>query len=338
MKGKEFHQRELDDFLIKLDGTENKSRLGANTLIGASMAFARAAAGEQGVPLFRYLGNSMGQNLFSMPIPAFNVLNGGKHADNGIAVQEFMLIPVSPARIAKRIEVIAGVIAALKKKLRAQGFETGVGDEGGFAPRLGSTEEALDLLVSAITEAGYTTDDIKIGIDVAASGLYREGVYALDPKDSPRTLGSAEMLVWYEELSRRYPLISIEDPFAEDDWENFAELRKKLAGRVRVVGDDLTVTSAARIEEGARRGAVDTVIIKPNQVGTLTETFAAIAAARKAGLELFASHRSGETADAFIADLAVGASCEYIKAGSLARGERVCKYNRLVEIEEELAS
>ncbi len=338
LRDREFDQSSFDAFLIALDGTENKSRLGANALIGASMAFARAAAGEQNIPLYRYLGNCTGQSRFSMPLPAFNVLNGGKHADNGIAVQEFMLLPVLPGKTAERVETVARIIAVLKKKLREKGLETGLGDEGGFAPRLNSTEEALDILVSAIAEAGYTVDEIKIGIDTAASGLYRGGSYVLDPKDSPRTLGGAEMLAWYEELSSRYPLVSIEDPFAEDDWEKFAELRKKLAGRVRVVGDDLTVTSAARIEEGARRGAVDTVIIKPNQVGTLTETFAAISAARKAGMELFASHRSGETTDAFIADLAVGASCEYIKTGSLARGERVCKYNRLMEIEEERAS
>jgi len=334
--GKDFDQRSLDEFLITLDGTPNKSRLGGNTLIGISMAFARAAAAEQGVALYRYLGDLMDKKTFSIPMPTFNVLNGGKHANNGLSVQECMLIPVGFSHIAERLEAVAAVIDVLKKELRSAGYDTGLGDEGGFAPRLHSSEEALDLLVAAITEAGHTTEQIKLGIDVAASGLLKDGSYLMDPEASPRTFSAVDMLAWYVSLADRYPLVSIEDGFAEDDWEDFAALKSKLEGRARIVGDDLLVTNAARIETAAKRKAVDTVIIKPNQAGTITETAAALRAARGAGMSTCASHRSGETNDTFIADLAVGFGCEYIKAGSLAREERVAKYNRLSEIEEEL--
>ncbi len=332
--GKTFDQQELDALLIELDGTERRSRLGANTLIAVSMAFARAEAAEQGLPLYRHLNGLLGLGECALPSPAFNVLNGGRHAMDGLAIQEFLVIAEGARSFSERIEAASALIASLKDLLRRAGLDTGMGDEGGFAPRLASTEEALDMLAAAAREA--LRGGFSFGIDAAASGLWREGAYHLGGKPE-KIFSPAELKDWYLGLAGRYPLRYLEDPFEEDDLENTATLREALGGKALVVGDDLTVTSASRIREAAERRAVSAVIIKPNQIGTVTETLEAIRAAREEGLALCASHRSGETNDAFIADLAVAAAAEHIKAGSLARGERVAKYNRLAEIEEELS-
>lgn len=333
--GRDFNQQSLDDCLITLDGTSNKSRLGANALLGVSIAFARATAAEQSIELFSYLGSLDGRSTFSLPQPAFNVLNGGAHADNGLDIQEYMLVPVAFSTVTEKVRVADDCIVALKALLQEKGYDVGLGDEGGFAPRLDSNEEALDLLVVAIVRAGYTTDKIKIALDVAATQLYKDGMYVLIAGGEKR-LSREEMLAWYKDLIQKYPIISIEDGFAEDDWEGFVALSAVLDDRVLVVGDDLTVTNTSRIARAAAARAANALIVKPNQIGTVSETLAAIQMARASGWKIWASHRSGETDDTFIADLAVGLSVDYLKAGSLAREERIIKYNRLMEIEEGL--
>ncbi len=333
VKGKEFDQAALDAFLMALDGTPNKSRLGANALLGVSLAFARASAEEQLIPLYQYLGTLGGYTTFTVPQPCFNVLNGGKHADSGLSIQEFMLIPVGFPTASRKIEAAAAVIAKLKGLLIAKGFSVGVGDEGGFAPKLASNEAALDVLVEAILAAGYTTDQVKIGLDVAASEQYKNGAYVFDARGP---IDATAVLEWYAGLLEHYPIISIEDGFFEEDWAGFEAFTARFGAQIRTVGDDLLTTNVARINTAASHHAVNTALIKPNQVGTVSETIAAMQAARGLGWALFASHRSGETVDSFIVDLAVGFSCEYLKVGSLARGERVSKYNRLMEIESEL--
>ena len=334
IKGKDaLLQGELDQLLIDLDGTPNKSRLGANALLGVSLAFARASAEEQLIPLYQYLGTLGGYTTFTVPQPCFNVLNGGKHADSGLSIQEFMLIPVGFPTASRKIEAAAAVIAKLKGLLIAKGFSVGVGDEGGFAPKLASNEAALDVLVEAILAAGYTTDQVKIGLDVAASEQYKNGAYVFDARGP---IDATAVLEWYAGLLEHYPIISIEDGFFEEDWAGFEAFTARFGAQIRTVGDDLLTTNVARINTAASHHAVNTALIKPNQVGTVSETIAAMQAARGLGWALFASHRSGETVDSFIVDLAVGFSCEYLKVGSLARGERVSKYNRLMEIESEL--
>ncbi len=353
-EGKEFDQRSLDVALIALDGTPDKSRLGANAILAVSLAFARAAAtetdagtGKLGVPLYSYsntLANqsiaadarfaSLGQIAPSLPTPSFNVLNGGKHADSGLSIQEFMLVP-QRGTTTERIEVAAACIAKLRDNLHARGLSIGVGDEGGFAPKIGSNEDALDALVAAIIGAGYTTDEVKIAIDAAASSFFQEGKYVLSAQQA---LSSAELARWYEGLLTKYPIFSLEDPFAEDDWDAFAEFAKKVDGRALVVGDDLLTTNVARMQIAAEKHAVTSALIKPNQIGTVSETIDAVLFARAQGWVPFASHRSGETGDTAIVDIAVGLGCTYLKAGSLARGERVVKYNRLLEIADELVA
>ncbi len=330
--GKEFDQGSLDAVLCALDGTPQKSALGANAILGVSLAFARAFAARQGTELYAYIAALAGRSSFSLPQPAFNVLNGGRHARGGLSVQEFMLVPVAFDSVAQKVEAAQKVVGALEKRLTAAGHSTEPGDEGGFAPKLRDTRDALDLLLAAIADAGYSKGQIPLALDVAANSFYTEGVYMFDGNPRARE----ELLAWYEQLAAEYPLLSIEDPFAEDDPEAFALLRERLGGRSRtlVAGDDLTVTSAERIGRAAADGAIDAVIIKPNQIGTVTETLAAAAAAREKGLKLFASHRSGETLDAGIADLAVGIGCDYIKAGAPTAPERMAKYNRLIAIEQ----
>ena len=334
--GKTFDQASLDGTLIALDGTPNKARLGANTLLGVSLAFARAAAGEQGVPLYAYFGSLAGSesSSFALPRPMCNVLNGGKHADNALSFQEFMLVPKRMDSVALCVEQLSRIIAKLKQNLQDKGFATSVGDEGGFAPHLASNKEALDFLYSAIQSAGLL-DEFAIGLDAAASSFYKDGRYTLEPG---LVLERDALIAYYEDLCLQYPILSIEDGFAEDAWEGFQLLTQNIGGTVLVVGDDLLVTSQARIAEAGERHAVTAAIIKPNQVGTITETITAVAEVRKQGWVAIASHRSGETSDTAIADLAVGLSCAYGKFGALARGERVCKYNRLMEIERELLS
>lgn len=335
--GIEHDQRSLDQALIELDNTPNKSQLGANAILGVSLAFARAVAQERAIPLYTYLGSLSSPALpAQIPQPMFNIINGGKHADSGLDIQEYMIGPVGFPSIHEKIRVASEIITALKKILVSKGYSIGVGDEGGFAPQLSKNEEALDLIVSAITAAGYTTDQVRIGIDAAASSFYTDGAYNLRIDGVARSLTSTELIDWYESLVLQYPIISIEDGLAEEDWQGFTTLTERLGNQITIIGDDLLVTNVLRIQQAIDTHAVNAVLIKPNQIGTLSETLDAIMLSKHHGWIPFISHRSGETTDTFIADLAVGLACPFIKAGSLARGERVCKYNRLMEIETEL--
>ncbi|MCX6755340.1 MAG: phosphopyruvate hydratase [Candidatus Nomurabacteria bacterium] len=338
ISGKEFDQKSLDEALINLDGTKNKSKLGANAILGVSLAFARAVANEKKINLYEYLGSLVGNTEYALPEPMFNVINGGKHADSGLDIQEFMIIPVGIKTFKEKVRVVSEVISALKKVLVEKGFGVGVGDEGGFAPKLASNEEAFDILIMAIQNAGYTTEQIKIGIDAAASSFFFEGMYKLKIAGEEKSFNTDEMIAWYEKLVSTYPIISIEDGLDEEDWAGFVSLNKKLGDKIKIIGDDLLVTNIEKIQKAISENAVNSVLIKLNQIGTLSETIDAIQMTKKQNWNAIVSHRSGETNDTFIADLAVGLSCGYIKSGSLTREERVCKYNRLMEIEENLLS
>jgi enolase len=325
-------QKGIDQALIELDGTPNKSRLGANAILGVSLAVAHAAAAAKGVPLYRHLG---GDDASLLPLPMANILNGGAHADTSVDLQEFMVCAVGASRFAEAMRATAEVYHALKGVLKAQGLATGVGDEGGFAPDLRSNEDALKLIVEAITKAGYEPGkDVAIALDPAASEFYRDGKYNL--KGEGRSLDARALVDLYKEWSGRYPIVSIEDGMAEDDWDGWKHLTTALGGKVQLVGDDLFVTNVRRLQEGITRGVANSILIKVNQVGTLTETLDAIALARKAGYSAVISHRSGETEDTTIADLAVATGAGMIKTGAPARSERVAKYNRLLQIEAEL--
>jgi enolase len=336
VQDKDFDQSTLDAAMIAADGTDNKSRFGANAILGVSLAFARAAAKEQGVELYEYLGGLAGNTDFTLPEPMLNVINGGQHADSGLDIQEFMLGPIGFDTFSRKIQAGAEVIGALKKILSKKGYSVGVGDEGGFAPKLTSNEEAFEYLEQAITDAGYTFDQIKIALDAAASSFYENGAYQVKIAGEQGSRTSDEMIAWYQGLIEKHPIISIEDALAEDDWSGFAALTQKLGDRIQIVGDDLTVTNRKRIQMAIEQKSINSVLIKLNQIGSLTETIDAIQLTKQQGWVPFVSHRSGETTDTFIADLAVGLSCKYIKSGSLTRGERVCKYNRLLEIETKL--
>jgi len=331
-----FTQEKLDDFLIKLDGTENKSRLGANAILGVSMAFARASALEQKVELYEYLGSLAGNKDFRLPQPMFNIINGGKHADSGLDIQEFMLAPVEFDSFKEKVRVGSEIIHTLKDILKGKGHTVSVGDEGGFAPKLSSNEEALELMVQAITGSGYTTKQVRIGMDAAASSFFTENGYQLKINGENKKTTADELINWYKRLADKYPIMLIEDGLAEDDWKGFQLLTKTLGQYITIVGDDLLVTNIKRIQQAIDKEAVNSVLIKLNQIGTVTETIQAIELTKKQGWKPFVSHRSGETADTFIADMAVGLLCPLIKSGSLVRGERVCKYNRLMEIEKNL--
>lgn len=331
--GKEFVQSELDNLLIVLDGTENKSKLGANAILGVSMAFARACALEQGQKLYEYLGSMAGNTDFKLPQPMLNIINGGKHADSGLDIQEFMLAPVGFESFKEKIRVGSEIIHTLKDILKSKGYTISVGDEGGFAPKLKSNEEALDLMVKAIKTAGYNTEKVKIGMDVAASSFYNGKGYQIKINGEQKTVTSSGLISWYEHLVKIYPIMLIEDGLAEDDWAGFKEITQRLGERITIVGDDLLVTNVKRIQKAIDEQAVNSVLIKLNQIGTITETLQAINLTKKQGWKPFVSHRSGETTDTFIADLAPGLACPLIKSGSLVRGERVCKYNRLMQIE-----
>jgi len=334
--GKNLNQRQLDEFLIELDGTKNKTRLGANAILGVSLAFARAAATASGVELFEYLGGLVNNKKFTLPVPMMNIINGGKHADSGLDPQEYMIMPVKFSNFHERLRAGSEIFYTLKDLLKKKGYETGVGDEGGFAPRLPTNEKGLDLIVEAIGKAGYK-DKVKIGMDVAASSFYEKGIYKLKINGREKKLKSAGLLAWYKKLLAKYPIVSIEDPFAEDDWVAFAEMTRIFGKKIRIVGDDLLVTNILRIKMAVDRDAVNSVLIKLNQIGSLSETIAAIQMTQKENWSAIVSHRSGETEDSFIADLVVGLGCPYIKTGSLSRSERVCKYNRLMWIEDRLA-
>jgi enolase len=325
-------QAALDRALLDLDGTPNKSGLGANAVLGVSLAAARAAADESGLPLYQYLGGPGGRLL---PVPLMNVLNGGAHADNGLDIQEFMLVPAGAGSFSEALRIGAEIFHTLRRLLRDQGLPTGVGDEGGFAPTLGGTEAALDFLMRAIERAGYRTgEDVLLALDVAASEFGAHGRYRLRAVGAEKS--SEEMIAFYESLLGRYPICSIEDGLGEDDREGWIALTRRLGARVQLVGDDVFVTNPAILQEGIRHGLANAVLVKVNQVGTLTETLEAVELAKRAGYGTIISHRSGETEDSFVADLAVGVNAGQIKTGSLSRGERTAKYNQLLRIEEEL--
>jgi len=325
-------QKGIDQALIELDGTPNKSRLGANAILGVSLAVAHAAAQARGVPLYRHLG---GDDASLLPLPMANILNGGAHADTSVDLQEFMVCAVGASRFAEAMRATAEVYHALKGVLKAQGLATGVGDEGGFAPDLRSNEDALKLIVEAIKKAGYEPGkDVAIALDPAASEFYKDGKYNL--KGEGRSLDAAALVDLYREWSGRYPIVSIEDGMAEDDWDGWKRLTVAIGGKVQLVGDDLFVTNVARLKQGIERRVANSILIKVNQIGTLTETLDAIELARKAGYSAVISHRSGETEDTTIADLVVATGAGMIKTGAPARSERVAKYNRLLQIEGEL--
>jgi len=326
-------QTSIDRILIALDGTENKSRLGANAILGVSMAVAKAAAEEAGLPLYRYLGG-VAANL--LPVPFMNVINGGKHADNNLDIQEFMIVPLNVPSFQEALRMGAEVFHSLKKILKSKGLNTAVGDEGGFAPNLASNEEALKVLVEAIEKAGYEPGkDVFLAMDAAASEFYKDGIYVMNAEKEPKK-SSADLVGYYEDLVNRYPIVSIEDGMAESDWEGWKLLTDQLGRSIQLVGDDVFVTNTKIIAKGIQEGIANSVLIKLNQIGTVTETFEAIDMAHKAGYKTVISHRSGETEDTIIADLAVAARTGQIKTGSLSRIDRVAKYNRLLRIEEEL--
>jgi enolase len=323
-------QRLIDNTLIDLDGTLDKSRLGANALLGVSLAVAKAAAISADLPLFRYLG---GPNSYLLPVPMMNILNGGAHADSNVDVQEFMIAPIGAPTYADALRHGVEVYHALKAVLKKKGLATGLGDEGGFAPSLDSNQEALDLIVEAIGNVGLVPGvDVALALDVAASELFHDGAYAFEGKK----LAADEMIGYYTSLVDRYPIVSIEDPLAEDDWDAWIAMTGELDERVQIVGDDLFVTNPVRLGRGIESGAANALLVKVNQIGTLTETFDAVDLAHRHGYRCMISHRSGETEDTTIADLAVASNCGQIKTGAPARSERVAKYNQLLRIEEEL--
>jgi enolase len=325
-------QREVDIQLLDLDGTDNKARLGANALLGVSLAVARAAADELGLPLYRYVG---GTNAHVLPVPMFNVLNGGAHADNNVDFQEFMLMPVGATSYREALRWGAETYHVLKGVLHDRGLSTGVGDEGGFAPNLGSTEEALALLVEAVDKAGFTPgDDIALALDVASTEFFGDGRYTLAGEG--RELTPSEMVGLLEDLCGKYPIVSIEDGCAEEDWDGWAALTAALGDRVQLVGDDLFVTNVDRLARGIEAGVANSILVKVNQIGTLTETLDTVGLAMRSAYTSVMSHRSGETEDTTIADLAVATNCGQIKAGAPARSDRVAKYNQLLRIEDDL--
>jgi enolase len=325
-----FEQRIVDQKLVDLDGTADKSRLGANAILGVSLAVAKAAADSAGLELFRYIG---GPNSHVLPVPMLNILNGGAHADTAVDVQEFMIAPIGVDTFRDALQCGAEVYHALKSVLKSKGLATGLGDEGGFAPDLPNNREALDLIATAVEKAGYTLGrDVVLALDVAATEFYEDRAYTFEG-----TKRSAEQMIgYYRELIDAYPLVSIEDPLAEDDWEGWVQLTKQIGERVQIVGDDLFVTNPERIEEGIARRAANAVLVKVNQIGTLSETLDAVTLAQSFGYRCMMSHRSGETEDTTIADLAVATGCGQIKTGAPARGERTAKYNQLLRIEEAL--
>ena len=326
-------QRDIDYTMIELDGTPNKGKLGANAMLAVSLACAKAAAEISGLPLYRYLG---GVNAKDLPVPMANILNGGQHADNNVDIQEFMVMPVGAVNFSEGIRMCAEIFHSLKSVLKAKGYNTAVGDEGGFAPNLKSNEEALSVIMTAIEKANYRPGQyIMIALDAAASSFYSKGKYVLAAEAKPQK-SAEEMVKFYADLVKKYPIISIEDGLAEDDWAGWKLLTDELGERVQIVGDDLFVTNVKRLEKGIALGVANSVLIKLNQIGTLTETLATIERAKEANYTCVVSHRSGETEDTFMADVTVATNCGQIKTGSLSRSERLAKYNQLLRIEEDL--
>ena len=325
-------QRRLDATMCELDGTENKSRLGANALLGVSMANAKAAADAAGLPLFRYIG---GSNAHTLPTPMMNIINGGEHANNPIDIQEFMVMPVGAESFPEALRMGAEIFQTLKKDLSAAGHSTSVGDEGGFAPNLSSTEDALSFIMKSIEGAGYKPgENCMLALDAASTEFFKDGKYVLSGEG--KTLGSDEMVRYLEDLVNKYPIISIEDGMAEDDWDGWKALTDAIGSKCQLVGDDLFVTNSKRLATGIEMGAGNAILVKVNQIGTLTETMDAVTLAMNSGFGAVMSHRSGETEDTTIADLAVATNCGQIKTGSLARSDRLAKYNQLLRIDEEL--
>lgn len=325
-------QVEIDEMLIRLDGTPNKGKLGANAILGVSMAVAKAAAASVGLPLYLYLGGVYAQEL---PVPMMNILNGGQHADNNVDIQEFMIMPVGAASFSEALRMNAEIYHGLKALLNAKGLGTGLGDEGGFAPNLKSNEEAIEVILEAVKKAGYKPgEDIMIALDVAASEFYKDGKYQMEGEGLVKT--SNQMVDYLAVLCEKYPIVSIEDGLAEDDWKGWKALTKKLGTKVQLVGDDLFVTNEERLLEGIKNDTANAILIKVNQIGTLTETFNAIETAKRAGYTCIISHRSGETEDTTLADIAVAVNAGQIKTGAPARTDRVAKYNQLLRIEEDL--
>ena len=323
-------QRLIDQALIRLDGTDNKSELGANAILGVSIAVAKAAAESAALPLYRYIG---GPNAHVLPVPMMNILNGGAHADSGVDVQEFMIAPIGAESFAEALRMGAEVYHALKAVLKDKGLSTGLGDEGGFAPSVDSTKAALDVIVDAIKKAGYEPGkDVALALDVASSEFFKDGKYHFEGGEHT----AEEMSKVYEELIDEYPIVSIEDPLQEDDWDGYTALTAAIGEKVQIVGDDFFVTNPARLQEGIEKKAANALLVKVNQIGTLTETFDAVELAHRNGYRTMMSHRSGETEDTTIADLAVALNCGQIKTGAPARSERVAKYNQLLRIEQEL--
>jgi len=326
-------QAGIDQKLLELDGTDFKSNLGANALLGVSLACAKAAAEEAGLPLYQYLG---GTNAKELPLPMMNIINGGAHADNNVDIQEFMIMPAGADSFREALRMGAEIFHALKKVLKEKGYNTAVGDEGGFAPDLKSNEEALQVIMEAIKAAGYKPgEDILLALDVASSELFKDGNYVLENEQQPKK-SAKEMVDFYEDLVNRYPIISIEDGMAENDWDGWKLLTDRLGKRIQIVGDDLFVTNPKILKQGIEKGIANSILIKLNQIGTLSETLDAIEMAKRAGYTCVISHRSGETEDTTLADLAVGVNAGQIKTGSLCRTDRVCKYNQLLRIEDEL--
>jgi enolase len=327
-------QVEIDNMLVRLDGTPNKANLGANAILGVSMAVAKAAAASLDIPLYLYLG---GINARELPVPMMNILNGGAHADNNVDIQEFMVMPVGASSFAEALRMNVEIYHKLKDVLKERGLSTAIGDEGGFAPNLSSNEEALKVIVSAIEKAGYKSgSEVVLALDIAASEIYKGGKYHLAGEGLVKT--SAQMVEYYAGLCAKYPIVSIEDGLDEDDWKGWALLTRKLGDKVQLVGDDLFVTNSERLGKGIDEGVGNSILIKVNQIGTLTETFATIEKAKRAGYTCVISHRGGETEDTTIADIAVAVNAGQIKTGAPARTDRVAKYNQLLRIEEDLAS
>ena len=334
LKGREAKdQKAIDRLLIELDGSPNKSHLGTNAILGVSLAVAKAQASSEGISLYRYLG---GPRAKMLPVPLLNILNGGVHADNNVDVQEFLIIPFAMKSFAEALRAGAEIFQTLKKVLQSRGYSTSVGDEGGFAPRLKTNEEALELLLEAITQAGYRPgEQVALGLDVAASELYEQDLYVFKKSDGSRK-DNEQMVRLYEDWGRQYPIASLEDPLGEDDWDGWTMLTEALGKKIQIVGDDLFVTNKLRLQEGIQRKAANSILIKVNQIGTLSETLETMELAKKNGYTTILSHRSGETEDVTIADLAVATDAGQIKTGAPCRGERTAKYNQLLRIEEEL--
>ena len=327
------NQRDIDYVMIELDGTDNKGKLGANAILSVSMACAKAGATALELPLYRYIGGIMARDI---PVPMMNILNGGQHADNNVDIQEFMIMPVGAPTFKEGLRMSAEVFQTLRSVLKGKGYNTAVGDEGGFAPNLKSNEEALSLITTAIEKAGYKPGkDLAIALDSAASSFFSNGKYILSTEKKPRKT-SEEMVKFYHDLVKKYPIVSIEDGLAENDWEGWKGLTEALGSKIQIVGDDIFVTNKKLLEKGISQGIANSILIKLNQIGTLTETLETIQAAKEAGYTTVVSHRSGETEDTYLADVAVAANCGQIKSGSLSRSERLAKYNQLLRIEEEL--